>query len=74
MLAGMTRLTALLALFATLVVAAGSGCGTFKGGFDNINPPPVHEGRGCYDPKGRIDRTITTQAECNTLAWVWRPE
>ena len=34
---------------------------------------PVDFGPGCYDHRGRIERTITTAAECATMGWVWRP-
>jgi hypothetical protein len=35
-------------------------------------PQPADTGRGCYDHRGRIERTITTAAECAVIDWVWR--
>ena len=62
----------LLALLSTLLAGA---CSSGGGGvsLDSLNPPPVYEGRGCYDHKGRLERMIPTQAECNVQDWTWKP-
>ncbi len=35
-------------------------------------PQQADFGPGCYDHRGRIERTITTEAECARVTWVWR--
>ncbi len=47
-------------------------CSSLKSGGETFNAPPVHEGPGCYDHKGRIERTITLKAECDRQGWVWK--
>jgi len=64
-------LTSSMLLLATL---ASPGCGTLKGGLDAFNPPPVHEGAGCYDLKGRKDHTIILEVECKKQGWIWKTE
>ena len=68
----MKNVLPLLALLSTLLAGA---CSSSGGGIvlDNFNPPPAYEGRGCYDHKGRLERTIPTQAECNVQDWTWKP-
>ena len=35
-------------------------------------PQAVDSGPGCYDHRGRLERTITTAMECAAVTWVWR--
>ena len=35
-------------------------------------PQQADFGPGCYDHRGRIERTITTAGECAVIGWVWR--
>lgn len=60
-----------LALLSALVAGACSSGG--GGGLANFNTPAVYEGPGCYDHKNRIERSITTKAECDAVTWVWKP-
>jgi hypothetical protein len=48
------------------------GCSGLKSGGESFNQPPVYEGPGCYDHKGRIERTIIIKAECDRQGWVWK--
>ena len=57
------------ALFCALGLAGGCTSGS-----ENFNKAPTYEGPGCYDFKGRIERTITTSFECDRQGWVWRTE
>ena len=62
----------LAGLLGVLWLAA--GCSGIGGSGEKFNQPAVYEGPGCYDLKGRIDRTITLKAECDKQAWIWRTE
>ena len=57
------------ALFALLCALAAGACSS---GYDGINSGSADTGPGCYDHKGRIERTITTRAECDTQGWTWK--
>ena len=48
------------------------GCSGVKSGGETFNQAPVFEGPGCYDHKGRIERTIIIKAECDRQGWVWK--
>jgi hypothetical protein len=63
----MRTITALLALLVGLAVCACSS------GYDGLNSGPPDTGPGCYDHKGRIERTIATRAECEHQDWIWKP-
>jgi len=62
--------TLMLALMSALVASA---CTSGGGFLESINSAPPDTGPGCYDHKNRIERTITTAAECATMSWVWKP-
>lgn len=64
--------TCRLAAAALLAALLAGGCSSLKGGAENFNKPPVFEGTGCYDHKGRIDRTITLKVECDVQGWTWK--
>lgn len=54
--------------------ALGAGCSGVSGSGEKFNPPAVYEGPGCYDLKGRIERTISLKVECERQAMIWRTE
>ena len=59
-------------VLAALVPALLAGaCSGFKGG-ENLNKPPVYDGPGCYDHKGRREATVLSKGECDRLTWVWK--
>jgi hypothetical protein len=61
------------ALAACLLPALLTGaCSSFSSGGENFNKPAVYEGPGCYDHKGRMERTITQPVECQRQGWVWK--
>lgn len=49
-----------------------SACAGLKGGGEDFNKPPVYEGPGCYDNKGRFEPTIHIKRECDEQNWVWK--
>lgn len=57
------------ALVPALLTAACSGLSSSG---ENFNKPPVYEGPGCYDNKGRLERTITQPVECQRQSFVWK--
>jgi hypothetical protein len=67
-----TRAATAAGLLCALALAA--GCTSLQGGAENFNKPAVYEGPGCYDFKGRIDRTIGLKPECDKQGWVWRTD
>jgi hypothetical protein len=66
----MKHLAFVLALLPVLVTGA---CASGGAAFDNFNAPAAYEGPGCYDHKNRIERTVKTRTECETLTWTWKP-
>lgn len=56
-----------------LLALVSSACSALQSGGANFNAPPVDEGPGCYDHKGRIERTILLKVECDRQGWVWKP-
>jgi hypothetical protein len=59
---------------ATLCALLGAlSIGACSSGVDGVNSGPPDTGPGCYDHKGRIERTIPTRAECDTQGWIWKP-
>ena len=58
---------------ATLCALLGAlAAGACSSGYDGLNSGPPDTGPGCYDHKGRIERTITTRAECDRQDWTWK--
>ena len=55
-----------------LPALAAGACSSLQSGGENFNKPPVFEGTGCYDHKGRIERTIGMKAECDKQGVVWK--
>lgn len=65
-------------LFASLSLLALAACssGGPRGSspLDSINSAPPDTDPGCYDHKKRLERTITTEAECTNQGWIWKPK
>ena len=75
----MRTVARLLALLMSALLAGGCSSfqrdapgdpSAFQSPYTKQQPPDF--GPGCYDHRGRIERTITTAAECANLTWVWR--
>jgi len=68
---------ALLLVLLSLGACTSGGAGSAAGGsgpLDWINSAPPDTAPGCYDHKNRLERTVTTAAECAALTWVWKPQ
>jgi hypothetical protein len=56
-------------LSGTLLAGACSGISSSG---ETFNKPPVYEGPGCYDHKGRFEPTIRIKRECDEQNWTWK--
>lgn len=65
-----SKIVPLVACLLPALLAA--ACSGVSSGGETFNKPPVYEGPGCYDHKGRLERTITQPVECQRQSFVWK--
>jgi hypothetical protein len=64
------RIFSVLASLSCAMLAG--ACSGLSSSGEKFNKPPVYEGPGCYDHKGRFEPTILIKRECDEQNWVWK--